>query len=243
MPIIKLNAIDSTNSYLKQLSNKGKLDDYTVVVTKYQTNGRGQMGSEWHSQDSKNLMFSVFKDVSFLNLNSTFFLSLVSSLAIVRTLDQFMIPKLKVKWPNDILSESKKICGVLIENVIKKDQVKGTIIGIGLNVNQTEFKELPQASSLLLLTGIVYNTDELLKVIIKNLKYYFSYLKKNNHKFLIQEYEKLLFRKDKPSTFKSFTGEIFSGIIQGISPNGNLIVLLEDNILKEFDLKEVSLLY
>ena len=167
MRIIKLNAIDSTNSYLKQLSNNGKLHDYTVVVTKHQTNGKGQMGSKWESQEAKNLTFSLFKDVSFLNLNSTFFLSIVSSLAIVRALDHFMIPKLKVKWPNDILSESKKICGILIENVVKQGKVKGTIIGIGLNINQTEFKKLPQASSLILLTGMVYNTDELMKAILK----------------------------------------------------------------------------
>ena len=243
MRIIKLNAIDSTNTYLRELSATSELKDYTVVVAKHQTNGRGQMGSEWNSQEAKNLTFSVFKDVSFLDLYSTFFISLVSSLAIVKALEQFMIPKLKVKWPNDILSESKKICGILIENIVKQTNVKDTIIGIGLNVNQTEFKKLPQASSLLLLTGKVYNTDELMQAILKNLKYYFTYLKKNKHEFLIEEYEKLLFRKDKPSTFESLTGETFSGIIKGINPNGNLMVLLEDDILKEFDLKEVSLLY
>ncbi|MCF6296231.1 MAG: biotin--[acetyl-CoA-carboxylase] ligase [Flavobacteriaceae bacterium] len=243
MHIIKLNAIDSTNTYLKKISSKEAMDDYTTVTANYQTHGRGQMGTIWDSEKAKNLMCSIFKDCSKVSIKNQFYISMVTSLAIVKTLQSFSTPKLSVKWPNDILSENKKICGILIENVIKNNKPEASIIGIGLNVNQTEFKHLPNASSLRVITGTVFNTDELLQLLIKNLKYYFTILEKGILNVLKNEYENLLFRKDKPSTFKDATGVMFSGFINGISNSGKLQVTLEDEILKEFDLKEVQLLY
>jgi BirA family transcriptional regulator, biotin operon repressor / biotin---[acetyl-CoA-carboxylase] ligase len=243
MCIIKLNAIDSTNTYLKQISSEKVIEDYTTVTANYQTHGRGQMGTIWDSEKGKNLMCSVFKECSKVSIKNQFYISMVTSLAIVKTLQSFSIPKLRVKWPNDILSENKKVCGILIEIVIKNNQLEASIIGIGLNVNQTEFKHLPNASSLKIITGTVFNIDELLKLLIKNLKYYFTILEKRNLKVLKTEYENLLFRKDKPSTFKDATGVMFSGFINGISNSGKLQVTLEDEILKEFDLKEVQLFY
>ena len=246
MHIIKLDAIDSTNSFLKQMRSKKSMKDtkdYTVVTTNYQTKGRGQMGTVWNSEKSKNLMCSVFKDCSNVSIKNQFYISIVISLAIVKTLRSFSIPKLTVKWPNDILSENKKICGILIENVIKNNKLEASIIGIGLNVNQTKFKSLPNASSIKIITGTVFNTEEFLHLIIKNLKYYFSILEKGHLRVLKNEYEKLLFRKDKPSTFKNNKDVVFAGFIKGISNSGMLQVVLEDDVLKEFDLKEIQLLY
>jgi len=243
MHVIKLNATDSTNSYLRKLSNESILADYTVVLAQHQTNGRGQMGTVWSSESSKNLTVSVFKDVSKLFLEHPFYISMATSLALIKTLQSFSITKLSIKWPNDILSEDKKICGVLIENVIKQNIFKATILGIGLNVNQTYFDDLPRASSLKLLTGKIFNLDEVLYTMIKYLKYYFMLLRKEEYTFLKQEYESYLFRKDKPSTFKDAEGLVFSGIIKNVSLSGNLQVLVEDDITKEFDLKDISLLY
>lgn len=243
MRIIKLNAINSTNTFLKELSSDEAVVDYTIVQTNYQTNGRGQMGTLWAANAGENLMCSVFKDVSFLKFDQHFYISITVSLAIIKTLQAHKIPKLSIKWPNDILSENKKICGVLIENSIKQNRFKDSIIGIGININQTNFETLPQASSLQLVTGIVFNVDEILFDFIENLKHYFSILEKGNLETLKTTYENYLFRKKKPSTFKDIEGEMFSGIIQSVSQNGNLQVLLEDNILKEYDLKEIKLLY
>jgi len=243
MHIIKLNAIDSTSTYLKEISSKEEINDYTTVTAKYQTHGRGQMGTIWNSEKAKNLMCSVFKNCSNVSIKNQFYISMITSLAIVKTLQSFSVTKLSVKWPNDILSENKKICGILIENVIKNNLLEASIIGIGLNVNQTEFKNLPNASSLKIITGTVFNKDELLELILKNLKYYFEILEKGLLNVLKNEYENLLFRKDKPSTFKDEKGLKFSGFIKGISDSGELQVVLEDYILKEFDLKEVQLLY
>lgn len=243
MDIIKLNATDSTNSYLRRLQSTSELEDFTTVIAKRQTDGRGQMGAEWVSQEAINLTFSVFKDLSGYSLTDTFGVSLAVSLAIRKALHSFLIPQLKVKWPNDILSGNNKICGVLIENVIKQHDISGSIIGIGLNVNQVEFENLPRASSMKLLTGTIFDLDEVAQSILNALQYYFNLLKSEGVEGLKQEYELHLFRKNKPSTFKDAEGLMFSGFITGVSNSGHLQVLLEDDITKSFDLKEITLMY
>lgn len=242
MHIIKLNATDSTNSYLRKLCNATFVDDFTVVTTKKQTQGRGQMGTVWDSEASKNLTFSVFKDLSEVYIEAPFYISMITALSLIKAIESFGIPRLSIKWPNDILSADKKICGVLIENVIKQAHFKASIIGIGLNVNQTLFKNLPRASSLKIISGREFDLDELTMAIISNLKTYFNLLsiERNSIK---AEYEKYLFRKNKPSTFKDAEGNMFSGFIKSVSNSGHLQVMLEDNILKRFDLKEITLLY
>lgn len=243
MHIIKLNAIDSTNSYLRELASKKPLEDFTVVITKHQTKGRGQIGAVWNSEKGKNLTCSVFKRNYCVSIDDQFYISMVTSLAIVKTLQLFQVPKLVVKWPNDILSEQKKICGILIENVIKYQDIEGSIIGIGLNVNQTQFQNLPFASSLKNLTGTLFDVEELLVGIVEQLKYYFNKLEQGKQDFIKRAYEALLFRRLKPSTFKDAEGSLFSGIIQGVNNNGTLQILLEDDVVKEFELKEIKLLY
>jgi BirA family biotin operon repressor/biotin-[acetyl-CoA-carboxylase] ligase len=243
MYIIKLDAIDSTNSYLKALTAAQLPKDYTVVVTESQTQGRGQMGTVWKADNGKNLTVSVFKKVSFVKIEQRFYISMVVSLAIYDALKALNIPQLHIKWPNDILSANKKLCGILIENVIKNNSLHGSVIGFGLNVNQKNFKDLPQASSLSKITGISYDKDEVLTKILDNLKSNFKLLEDKEYTFIKTQYECLLFRKDKPSTFKYLSNETFSGIIKGITDKGQLRVWTEDDIIKTFDFKEVTLLY
>ncbi|KAB1067833.1 biotin--[acetyl-CoA-carboxylase] ligase [Tamlana haliotis] len=243
MIIIKLNATDSTNSYLRRLYSSSAIEDFTTVIAKKQTQGRGQRGAEWESQEAKNLTFSVFKSLEDFSLTHPFGISMVVALALRKALQSFLIPQLYVKWPNDILSADKKICGVLIENVMKQQDIVASIIGIGLNVNQVEFDNLPRASSLTKITGAIYDLDEVALAVLNQVQYYFDLLKEGGFENLKTEYESCLFRKNKPSTFKDAEGLLFSGFIKGVSNFGNLQVLLEDNIIKEFDLKEITLMY
>ena len=179
MPIIKLDAIDSTNNYLRELSALESLLDYTVVVAEKQTQGRGQMGAVWDSEPSKNLTFSVFKNISGLNLEASYSISMITALAILKSLQDLAIPKLSIKWPNDILSEDKKVCGVLIENIVKHNAITASIIGIGLNVNQENFPvNIPNATSIKKIIKKETDIDTLLhKLIIKNM-----WISKNNLK-------------------------------------------------------------
>ena len=242
MQLIKLNATDSTNNYLKQLILERTLDDFSVVVANHQTNGRGQRGSSWLSEKDKNLTFSVLKRNISIVANQQFLLNILVSLSIVKTLEGFNIPKLAIKWPNDILSDHHKISGILIENLIKNKQIEYAIIGIGLNVNQVKFEGLSKVSSLKNIMPLPVDKDELLTKIIDKLKMYFKLYSENGSEFLNSEYESYLFRKDKPSTFSSHDNSLFTGIIRGVSASGKLCVQMED-FNKEFDLKELKLMY
>ncbi len=241
MHIIKLSATDSTNTYLRNLCNEENLKDYTVIVTNQQTKGRGQMGSVWESEANKNLIFSVFKDLSEFRIEHSFYLSMIVSLSILDALKLMGIHGLWIKWPNDILSDNKKICGILIENVVKNNKLNSAIIGIGLNVNQLEFNNLPNAASLKSVTGINYNLDELLINILGSLTLKFDQYKKGEFVEFKQKYEEVLYRINKPSTFQDKKGKLFQGIIQGVTNSGKLCILLEENVIEAFDHKEAIL--
>ena len=243
MRIIKLNATQSTNDYLRALTLDQNCEDYTIVSTLNQTKGKGQMGSSWSSEPGKNLTFSVFKSQLSLDLEHQFLLNVVSALAIYKALSSFNLKQLHIKWPNDILAEQFKICGVLVETVIKNGKIDSAILGIGLNVNQLNFEGLTKASSLKVLTGVTYNLDEVLFAVAESLQSYFKILEKGDVNSLLELYQNVLFRKEKPSTFKTAEGNLCVGIIKGITQKGLLQVLFEDDILKTFNLKEIQLLY
>src|SRR5690606_41864751 len=116
MHILKLDAICSTNSYLRRLSNEGDVENYTVVTAKYQTHGRGQMGTMWDSKNDKNLTLSVFKNVSWLDKQHPYLISIVTSLSVYKALQKLNISKLRNNLHNDILSEIKQIyeCFIII---------------------------------------------------------------------------------------------------------------------------------
>lgn len=243
MHIVKLDATDSTNAYLKNMARQNELNDFTSVVTFEQSKGKGQMGSFWESDPGKNLTFSTLKNFNTLSVTQGYLLNICTSLAVSNALKQFSIPNLHVKWPNDILSGNTKICGILIENMLLGNQIKTSIIGIGLNINQTIFHTVSNATSMKLLLGDTFNLDEVRNAIIEELKNLFLLLEKKELISLRSTYEQELFRKDKPSTFENENGSRFVGIIRGISTEGRLLVELEDVVLTAFDLKEIKLLY
>ncbi len=243
MHIIKVDAIDSTNIFLRDLNREKQFTDSVCVVARKQLAGKGQMGTIWQSNPGENLTCSVFMPVKGVELADQFYISIIVSLAVYDTLNEFEIPKLSIKWPNDILSDKQKICGILIENVVKNGSLIGVIVGVGINVNQIQFDNLPLATSLKLIVGQNYDVEEVLKSFLTKIEERFLMLNVYNFIKLKNEYERLLFRKNKPSTFLDVNGESFVGIIQSITKEGRLQVLLEDEIISDFDLKEIKLLY
>jgi BirA family biotin operon repressor/biotin-[acetyl-CoA-carboxylase] ligase len=241
MHIIKLNATASTNAYLKDLWQEGNPEDETIVWANHQFGGRGQQGTEWHSEEGKNLTFSVLKYFKGLEAQDQFALNMAVSLAIREALNELEIPKISIKWPNDILSGSYKICGILIENMVKAKEIRASVIGIGLNVNQEDFGALEKAASLKLITGSSYDLDRLLSLIMKYLHINLSNFNSNNFAELKARYEKLMYRKDMASTFVIADGTKFIGVINGITGGGQLRLETEQGI-QDFDLKEISLL-
>jgi BirA family biotin operon repressor/biotin-[acetyl-CoA-carboxylase] ligase len=243
LKIIKLSAIDSTNSFLKQMASDATVENFTVVVTKNQTKGRGQQGSIWESEAGKNLIFSVLVSFDAMNVLDKKYLNYAVSLAVFEVLQQENIPRIAIKWPNDILSANKKIGGILIENSLKGSKISSAIIGIGLNVNQTRFSSnLEKASSLKLISNRTFNLDQLLKAMLVSLQSKMGLLNTKDFSSLESSYLRVLYKKNTPTMFKDRKGVLFMGIIRGISMDGKLLVALEDETLREFGIKEISLL-
>ena len=243
MEIIKLNATNSTNTYLKNLIKEKPVADLSCIWALSQTQGRGQQGAKWISEPGKNLTFSVLKKFENLPSEYHFLLNMEVSLAIFRALKKLYIPDLAVKWANDILSSKKKICGILIENTLHKEQISSSIIGIGLNVNQVFFNDLPNVSSLQKIMGHPFDLEEVLLLICQELEVSLKSLSPTRFETMLDEYHTYLFRKDKPSTFEYPNGERFMGYIRGVSHNGQLQVEQEDALMSSFSLKEIKLLY
>ena len=243
MKTIKLSATDSTNSFLKDLAQNSTLENFTTVVTQNQTKGRGQQQNKWVSEPHKNLTFSVFISFKDLKVVQKKYLNFAISLSIYTVLLAKNLPKPSIKWPNDILSANKKICGILIENTFSGDRIKNSFVGIGLNVNQEIFPEhLKNATSLKLETGLESNLDLLLSNILEEIQKNIKCLTSQKFKLLEEKYLDVLYKKNIPTMFKNSKDEIFMGMISGISDYGKLQVLLEDDIIQEFGLKEISFL-
>jgi BirA family biotin operon repressor/biotin-[acetyl-CoA-carboxylase] ligase len=241
MKIIKLDAIDSTNTFLKELCHKNDVENLTVVVADNQTGGRGQMQSSWESEKGKNLMFSILIRFPSLEIDNQFYISKVISLAIQDTLASILDKKISIKWPNDILAERKKICGVLIENSVKKSRVHQSIVGIGLNVNQEVFNNLPNATSMKLVSNEDYLLDDLLETLVGSIKKYVAILNDNHFHKIDTLYLDRLHKMNRPSMFKNMlTSSVFMGKIMGVSKQGQLKIELEDETISQFNLKEIE---
>ncbi len=243
MKLIKLDAIDSTNDFLKVLAGSQNLENFTVVTAESQTKGKGQMGEIWVSETGKNLTMSVLIRDSVFEIHQIYNLNVAVSLGVLSAFEKFKIPKLAIKWPNDIMSDSKKIAGILIENSIKTDGKIVSIIGIGVNVNQVNFFELPKASSLALIMNTSFDKEAVLFEIIKNIKRTHSKLQNNESFDLWKDYNSKLFKKGIPMPFESEKKGKFMGIIQDVTDNGELQILLEDDSIEVFDIKAIQMLY
>lgn len=242
MRLIKLDAIDSTNDFLKGLSTTQELENFTTVTAENQTKGRGQMGAVWNSEKSKNLIMSIYVKDLLVGIESIYQLNIATALAVVQVLKKNDIKNLSIKWPNDIMSANFKLAGILIENSFKSDGSIATIIGIGLNVNQTNFDNLPKASSMAVVANTTFDKEELVVSIVEQIKTNFKLLD-SNAPLLWDTYLELLFKKGVPMPFSIHNNKSFMGIIKGVSPTGKLILLLEDDIVVEFAVKEIQMLY
>jgi BirA family transcriptional regulator, biotin operon repressor / biotin---[acetyl-CoA-carboxylase] ligase len=243
MSIIKLNAIDSTNDFLKELSKNQSLENFTTVVANSQTKGRGQMGTQWVSEDGNNLIMSVLvKDLAIF-VDDVFVLNCMVSVAVVQALGQFEVPNLSIKWPNDIMSDSKKIAGILIENSIKPDSSFYSVVGIGLNVNQKQFIDLPNASSMSLQTKRDFDLEDVLEKVLFQLNVYYDFVISGKVDELWDLYHHYLFKKNVPVVFEDVDEKRFMGIINQVNRQGKLEVFLEDDSVQSYTIKEIKMIY
>ena len=238
MNIVKLHTTTSTNTYLKKLLQKKTVEHFTVVTTNYQTEGRGQRGNTWISDKDKNLLFSILLlHKSLLSLDS-FILNQIVSLSLLKVLQHF-IPDCRIKWPNDILSGSKKIAGILIENTISGSRIKHSIVGIGINVNQEKFpKELPQASSMKIISGKEFDLSSILQEIATAIQDYYLKFEAKESESIRKEYVAKLYLYQQAALFINMENKRFLGKIVGITPEGKLQIEQNKHV-NSYNFKEI----
>lgn len=244
MDIIKLDATTSTNTFLKNMAANTMLNNFTVVTTESQGEGRGQMGAKWLSEPNKNLLFSVYCRLENYAIEDSFFLSMATAIAIYKTLNKYKIPKLSLKWPNDIMSGNSKLGGLLLENTIKGGVVQHSIIGLGLNVNQSFFgSDLPHASSVSNVLGAQLDKDILLDSILKSIRYELENCLPTSFSSLKNNYLSVLYKYQAPAMFADKLGVVFMGKIIDVTHEGKLSVELTDDSVVLYNLKEIRFVY
>lgn len=159
---LRLNQTDSTNAEMRRLAAKGMAPHGMMVSAVEQTAGRGQRGNSWEAQPGANVTMSLMLRPARLEARRQFLLSVAVSLGVTEALGRFVEPRrVNVKWPNDIYIDDRKVCGILIENTLSGPSVAASIVGVGLNVNQTRFlSDAPNPVSLAMVTGKNYSVEE-----------------------------------------------------------------------------------
>ena len=231
----------STNTYIARMA--AMLPSGTVIHTPSQTAGRGQRGNSWESEPGMNIAFSMLLKNPAVAPSSQFYISEAASLAVVDCLNNIH-PGFSLKWPNDIYYGDSKVAGMLIEHTLTSKAISQTIIGIGINVNQTEFRsDAPNPISLKQITGSNHNTDALLHDVCNRLEQMcrFDDYSEDDYHALHQRYLANLYRGDGlMHTFALPDGTRFEAAIANVKPTGTLCLLTDDERLLEFAFKEVA---
>ncbi|SDG54974.1 biotin--[acetyl-CoA-carboxylase] ligase [Psychroflexus sediminis] len=241
MKVVKVDAISSTNSFLKAFVKTHSEKQMYCVVAHHQVAGRGQRGTAWESEAGKNLTFSVYLPGLKSIHKETFKLSALVALAVKKVLTVYDMPKLAIKWPNDILSRQYKIGGILIENIFTQGREGASIVGIGLNVNQTSFSNLPKASSMRILSGNSFNLEALLDDILVEFEKLPALFNESSYRQVISEYYAALYKYNKVTMLQFPDGSLAQGLIRGVDSYGRLSVEFEEDRLEAFDIKEIQI--
>lgn len=236
--IIHLSDIDSTNNFAAKLLSQNLCQNGAVIMADVQTQGKGQRGNVWLSESGKNLLSSfVFKPDN-LSVENQIALTWATSLSLLETLRKFNIEAL-IKWPNDIFVGGKKIAGILIENQLQGSKISCSIIGIGLNINQTFFEDL-NATSLFLETNQQVEPRTFLNLLAHEMNEEFELIYSSNFEFLKSEYEANLFQMNELRSYEDEFGE-FVGKIIGTTNEGKILIE-KSNAIQSYGLKEVVFL-
>ena len=233
--------IDSTNAYLQRQQSEGDIRNW-VVSADEQTAGKGMGNNGWESEAGKNLTFSLAVDMGFLPAERQFLLSEAVPLGIIEVLDTLLpTEKLSIKWPNDIFFENHKLAGILINSTIKANMMDASIIGIGLNVNQMQFKDWPtHPISMRMITGKDYELQPLMEQIAERLLIKVKQLQ-SDLAAIEREYLNRLFRYQSWADYE-VNDKVMRLFMTGIDPFGRLQLVDEANNSYCFDIKKIKFL-
>ena len=240
--LLTLKEVDSTNNFLKNiLSNSKPLPEGTVIMAEHQYAGRGQQDNKWLSEPGKNLTFSVLLKPSFINVVNQFDLTRAISVGVCDTLRTVLGNGVKIKWPNDIYYNDRKLGGMLIENMVQGERINNSVVGIGLNVNQDSFSEgAGNATSVKQILHKDYDLRLLLSEICSQIEAYYLHLKAGRIYFVRNAYLQRLYWLNEPRRYRAHDA-IFTGVIEGVADNG-LLQVKRDGTTTSYNLKEIEFL-
>ena len=220
--IVHFKEIESTNTYAIQYTKEKEIDSPIIIVTDFQSSGKGQRENNWESKKGENLLLSVILKHE-IDIFNQFDLNVITSLSLLDLVRQLEIHNVTIKWPNDILVGVNKIAGVLIHNRIKAKKIIYSIIGVGININQDNFREFPRnATSIKKETSISFDINKILHDFLSIMeKRYLDYIQNKDCK--LDEYLKNLYLINKVSDFQ-INGKETQGIIKAVNQQGMLIV-------------------
>lgn len=232
-------SLPSSNTHAAEMLKLNKLTEGSIVHTNYQTAGRGHLGNRWESEEGKNLLISIILSPSMIKPASQFIISMTVSLGICDFLKRYTTD-CSIKWPNDIYISNDKIAGILIENTLMGDQVKNSIVGIGLNINQKNFiSDAPNPVSLTNITGESYDINNCLQHLASDLDKRYKQLISQDYINIKKEYVSQLYRLNESHKFRDVTG-IYTGRIISVTDNGWLQIEKETGRISEYSFKEIE---
>lgn len=238
--IIRYTSLDSTNLEAWRLIKSGLAIEGSIIQSGFQTVGKGQGGTIWESEEGKNLLFSWIISPRFIQPSQQFMITKTTSVALQETISGMLTHhQVTIKWPNDIYVGKKKIAGVLTENSIMGSNIEYSVIGIGINVNQTIFhSDAPNPVSVKQLTGEERVLEDCLNMVGESLNKWYQKLQNNDTEIINQTYLQHLLGYD---TIMHFTDHkrSFNAKISGISEYGKLIID-ENGSTREYDMKEIA---
>lgn len=228
----------STNTLAMELSQKKELNEGTVIITNSQTHGKGQQGNVWISEPEKNLTMSVVLKPAFLAITEQFFLNMIVSLGVKDYLELKLGVPIRVKWPNDIVVQEKKIGGILIENQIQGNAFTNSIVGIGLNVNQNAFHD-SKAISMVMISNVSVDLMEVFENVCYHTEEWYIKLRQGSKSEIKRTYLNSLYGLNQRLGYSDKNGR-FEGSVTGVDDAGRLMVST-DNGLRHYNTKEVQL--
>lgn len=240
MKRIALDETISTNRYARELP-EDQNHGLTLVTAEFQTAGRGAGTNRWESERSQNLLFSLISYPKGLLANQMFALSEVTALAIRDALSSYT-PGFQIKWPNDIYYNDKKISGMLIENDLRGKWVHRSIIGVGVDINQTRFlSDAPNPVSLAQILGKAVERNQVLNSILLQFNHYYGMMEREQFSELHNRYMQHLYRRNALHPYADATGTFQARIID-VEPTGHLVLECQNGEQRRYDFKEVSFL-
>lgn len=240
---IHCTEVSSTNDKAIELLQTN-VPEGTVLTALHQTQGRGQSGNVWHSESGKNVLFSVVLYPKFLQVQEQFYLTMAMALALQKTVMHFVQDKsVQIKWANDILVQGKKISGMLIENQIAGNKWQSSVVGIGINVNQSLFEPDIQhkTTSCIIETGKKTELSQWYTVLCEHTEHYYLKLKNQGLEQIKADYTQNLAGYHEHRNF-IVNNQIVQGIILGVDKQGKLAVQHQDKIAY-YAIKEIEWLF